>query len=256
MLEWTTEFLSGTHRPRLIFAQETYPAWLLFVEESGYQVIEGVERGWNVRSALIVDQGVEVHGLTDADLPELRYHGTYVAAGLWTRSDDTKAVLASVHASPAYAEPEKYDWPDSASLPTRRHGGSDPRWPNDRWWDSDFVLATLHELGERFQVPMLVAGDLNESLLDDPEGGTWGSEYFKNAAALGLDAWLHKLWCREHKGEMPTREGLQLDHILVARGGEELLRVEPAPERDTRWASDHSARRLSDHAAIWFALAD
>jgi len=197
-----------------------------------------------------------VRRLTDVDLPHLRYHGSYVAAGLWTRSNGTQALLASVHASPSYAEPERYGWPREASQPKVRNGGEDPRWPNDRLWDSDFVLVTLHALGELWGLPLLAAGDLNESLLDDPPRGTWASEFFDNAVELGLDAWLHNQWKSQRRGELSTRAGLQLDHVLVRGGGENLLSCQPPPQVDPQWSRESAARDISDHAAIWFALAD
>ncbi|MBF4766616.1 endonuclease/exonuclease/phosphatase family protein [Nocardioides agariphilus] len=256
MLAWTQEIMAGQCPPLMIFAQETFPEWLRVVRAAGYEVIEGVDRQWKVRSGLVVDKALSVRGLTEADLPHLFYHGNYVSAGLWKRPDGSEAVLASVHASPSYAEPERYGWPSDAGHPKSRHGGSDPRWPNHRLWDSDYLLMTLRHLGDTFDLPLLAAGDFNESLLDDPEGGTWGSEFFSNADSLGVSSWLHEEWRDDYRHERPTRTGLQLDHILVARGGEKLLRSDPAPETDVRWADPRRARRLSDHAAIWFALAE
>lgn len=144
----------------------------------------------------------------------------------------------------------RYHWPPEAGTPQTRDGGADPRWPRHRPWDSDYLLLTLAALVEKLGVPVLAAGDLNESRLDDPEGGTWAEEYFAHAEQRGLAAWLHQRW----GSERPTRRGLQLDHVLVGGGAERLLTVEPPPYVDPAWAEHGAEGRSSDHAAVWFAL--
>jgi len=251
MLEWTRTVLVD-RRPALIFAQETFPAWLELVDATpGYEVITGVDNGWSVHSALVYEDTLNLERLDDSDLANLRYHGSYLAAARWRRPDGTSAIVASVHASPSYAEPDVYGWPASADVPIRRHGGADPRWPNDRHWDSDYLLVTLRDLGSALRLPLVAAGDLNEALKDDPPEGTWAKEYFQSAKKLGLRAWLHEVWSEE----MPTRGGLQLDHVLVSGGGETLLQDDPPPSVDTAWSTPDAQYTLSDHAAIWFALA-
>lgn len=251
-LTWTHEALADpVRRPHVVFAQEAFTDWLELMHESGYQACFGVERGWKTRAALLFRSDLEIQPFTEADLPHLGYHGNYVAAGRWNRPDGSSVILASVHASPDYADPVRYHWPERAGVPTPRDGGADPRWPSQRLWDSDYLLVTLAALVEQFGLPVLAAGDFNESRLDGPEGGTWGAEYFKHAEQLGLKPWLHEVWQQEQS----TRRGVQLDHILVGGGAEALLTTDPAPCVDRAWNGGHAASELSDHAAIWFALA-
>lgn len=251
MIGWTKRALRE-RRPAVFFAQESFSRWLsLFDEHDNYEVIKGVDRGWSVQSALVYRTDLKLEPLTEIDLPNLSYHGNYVAAARWHRPDERTVILASVHASPNYADTDEYGWPSAVEIPKKRDGGSDPRWPNGRSWDSDFVLITLRDMHRVLGLPLLAAGDLNESLTDDREGGTWASEYFARAREYRLFPWLHDQW----SAERPTRAGLQLDHVLASEDAVAMLAADPKPEVDRCWNDAESAAGLSDHAPIWFTFA-
>jgi hypothetical protein len=175
MLAWTRDVLLA-RRPAIVFAQETFARCAETLGAEGYRIAMGVDRGWKVRSALLLRPDFEFTGLTAVDLANLGYHGSYVAAVRWHRGGGD-VVLASLHASPKPAEPERYGWPPDPGVPEARLGGTDPRWPSQQLWDSDLVLRTVADLHGKLGLPVLAAGDLNESLDDDPDGGTWAQEY-------------------------------------------------------------------------------
>jgi hypothetical protein len=248
MLAWTREALLA-RRPAIVFAQETFAGWAEKLEAEGYRIAMGVDPVWKIRSALVLREDLEFTGLTAVDLPNLGYHGSYVAAVRWHRGGGD-VVLASLHASPHPAEPERYGWPSDAGLPEARLGGTDPRWPSQQLWDSDFVLRTVADLHGKLGLPVLAAGDLNESLDDDPEGGTWAQEYFESARRHGLVPWLHERW----DGERATRGVLQLDHVLVSHEALPLLSRTGEPEVDAGWVDARAALTRSDHAPVWFGI--
>jgi hypothetical protein len=248
MLAWTRDVLLA-RRPAIVFAQETFAGWAETLGAEGYRIAMGMDRGWKVRSALVLRRDLEFTGLTVVDLPNLGYHGSYVAAVRWRRGGGDVA-LVSLHASPNPAEPENYRWPPDAGFPEARLGGTDPRWPSQQLWDSDLVLRTVADLHGKLGLPVLAAGDLNESLDDDPEGGTWAQEYFESAKRQGLVPWLHERWASERA----TRGVLQLDHVLVSRDALPLLSRTGEPEVDQGWADAEAALTQSDHAPVWFAL--
>ena len=250
MLAWTRDVVRE-HRPAVIFAQEAFSGWLRLFDDQEYKVIRGVDRGWSVQSLLVYRSDLTLEPITETALPHLGYHGTYVAAARWHRPDGSVVALASVHASPNPAEPETYGWPSNVALPGVRNGGDDPRWPGSQLWDSDFVLLTIRDLHKVLGMPVLAAGDFNESLKDDVEGGTWAREFFDRAREYGLRSWLHEMWV----DEKATRRELQLDHVFVSDDGVSLLDAGAEPRVDVNWESAEAADELSDHAAIWFALA-
>lgn len=249
MIAWTEQALR-TRRPAVIFAQETFPSWLSLFDGGEYRVITGIDRGWKVQSALVCRSDMAMTKITETALPNLGYHGTYVVAAEWSNNrGGSPAILASVHASPNKAEPERYGWPTDAGSPQVRDPGTDRRWATGLW-DSDYLLLTIHNLHKKLRMPVLAAGDLNESLLDDPVGGTWARTFFDQAAEYGLKSWLHDCWTDER----PTRGGVQLDHVLATEDAIPLLAADPPPEIDARWTNVEQLPALSDHAPIWFAL--
>lgn len=238
----------------IVFAQEVpSDAWLDVWRSAGYAVTEGVGTRWKIRSALVTRRDVEVIPLTLADCPSLGYHGSYVAAASWRNAPDGPVVLASVHASPSRAEPEEYGWPGDA--PAARKGGGDPRWRGNTLWDSDMVLATLGSLAlVPGQVGVLAAGDFNESREYDFDGdgirlGTWGMEYFADVERLGFRDVTFDTLGRE----LPTRAGLQLDHVLTSGATRAVLDRARLPFTDPWW-DEPCQWVLSDHAPLWFAM--
>jgi hypothetical protein len=251
MLKWTRDALSR-RAPVVCFVQETFPAWIALLEEDDdYTVLTGVERGWKVHSALVYRSDLQVERIDQTEVSALWYHGSYVAAARWTRPSGSEVILASVHASPNRAEPDRDGWPRKVPLPTPRDPGLDRRWPPGLW-DSDLLLLTIRDLHSELGLPVLAAGDFNEALAYDPVGGTWGREYFTRAKDYGLRSWLHERW----GGEIPTRGALQLDHVLISRDVVSLLSLDADPELDPAWADPEDARRLSDHAPVWLPLVD
>lgn len=250
MLAWTRDVVRE-RRPAVIFAQEAFSGWLSLFDDQEYEVIRGVDQGWSVQSLLVYRRDLTLEPITEEALPHLGYHGNYLAAARWHRLDGSVVVLASVHASPNPAEPETYGWPSSVERPLPRTGGEDPRWPGSQLWDSDLVLLTIRDLHKVLGMPVLAAGDFNESLKDDPEGGTWAKEFFDRAREYGLRSWLHETW----SDEKPTRRELQLDHVLVSDDGVSLLAAGSEPHVDELWETRRAAEKLSDHKPIWFALA-
>jgi hypothetical protein len=247
---WGREALA--RRPAIVFVQELpSDGWLAPWCAEGYRLAVGSHRGWQVRSAVLTRPDLTVDQMTAQDLPNLRYHGEYVATARW-ESARGPVVLASVHASPNPAEPERYGWPGVPPEP--RDGGGDPRHAPKRLWDSDLLLESLVALAEAGDRPLLAGGDLNEALdYDlDPSGtriGTWGQEYFERMRSNGLVPWLTDAL----GGEIPTRGRWQLDHLLLSRAADGLLATEPIPYLDATWqAADESAR--SDHAPVWAAI--
>lgn len=247
MSDWAVE-ASRTRQPAFVFAQEVpSPGWIE-AWGPGYRLYEGVDRHWRIHSALLVRSDLAVREVPAGWALNLRYHGSYLAAVLWTTSSGEEVIVASVHASPDYADPETYGW--QGELPPTRFGGNDPRYPPHRLWDSDMVLATLGQLATR--APVLAAGDFNESRLDDfsPDGtrrGEWAQEYFERARGLELSSPLLRIWGKE----LPTRAKLQLDHVLLSDRAATLVPSEPGAELDSQWAAGGD---LSDHTAVWFAL--
>jgi hypothetical protein len=255
MLAWSNAALA--REPAFVFAQEVpSEAWLSVWTDAKYQPVLGLNRRWAVRSALLVRSDLEIEPLTTPEslAPEapttLGYHGSYVAVARWNSAEGA-VLLASVHASPNEAEPERFGW-DGPDL-TSRGGGGDPRYPGGRLWDSDLLLHTLSILAG--DGPLLAAGDLNEAQDFDIDEhgsrvGTWGHEYFQRAGQQQLTAWLHEAW----GSERPTHKRLQLDHILLSESARGLLIGSPEPHLDQAWSSDQNASTLGDHVPIWFAL--
>jgi len=259
MNDWARFLMERDEPPAIVFAQEI-PSddWLDLWE--GYTVTLGSGPQWRVRSALITRSDLDVTGLTAREFPSLGYHGSYVAAARWHNAPCGPTTLVSVHASPSPAEPQRYGWP--GELPEPR-SGNDARWPNGRLWDSDLVLATLthlaHPDGGTKAASVFAAGDFNEARNDDldPKGkhrGTWGREYFERVADAGFVDWTYASWDGR---EVPTRGGLQLDHVLAA-GPATLLRPQPGSARvlvPVLSAEGHfvsgSPGSFSDHESVW-----
>ena len=71
-------------QPAVVFAQEVpSDAWLAVFTDRGYTVTLGCEPVWRIRSAVITAPGLKVQALTTKDLPNLGYHGSYVAGARW-----------------------------------------------------------------------------------------------------------------------------------------------------------------------------
>lgn len=145
--------------------------------------------------------------LPDGVFPNAAYHGSYVAAGVWANAPGGPIALASVHASPQYADPVKYGW--VGEVPEARHGGGDPRWPADRMWDSDLVAASLISISRH--LPLLAGGDFNESRLDDPaeledRHKGWGHDLLRPPVPAGHRGLLADRWAGgpSDQGEAPT----------------------------------------------------
>jgi hypothetical protein len=249
--KWARSALAE-RRPAIVFAQEV-PSdhWLDIWRSSGYRLWLGEPRGWAVRSVLLTRSDLHISDAGPSDHPTLHYHGSYVAAARWaTHRGDV--LLASVHASPNRAEPERYGW--AGDLPAARDGGHDARYPGKQLWDSDLVAETLRRM--QLVSPLLAAGDLNEARGFDVDEagkplGTWGREYFDRLVTSGLHPWLHDSWT----GERATHAHLQLDHIIVSTEARALLARSPAPHLDRAWLDPAgSGVARSDHAPIWAAL--
>ncbi len=250
MAEWARE--AARRQPAVVFAQEVpLDGWHTEWTSAGYHVTFGVDRGWRMRSALITRQDLSITRLTEADVPNLWYHGSYVAAARWENAPLGPVALASVHASPSPADPDAYGW--TGADPQARHGGDDPRYVGGRTWDSDYLLSTLGEMAR--VAPVIAAGDFNESRADDiDESGhhrcTWGEEFFARAEEeYGLTDCVQ----RACGAELPTRGRLQLDHVLASGRAAQLISDDPQPYVDPAW-SRPSGQPLSDHAALWFHL--
>jgi hypothetical protein len=183
-------------RPLVVFAQEVPSAsWLKVWSAAGYEVALGGPPSWAVQSAVITDRRLTVEPVSVGEFPNLGYHGSYVAAVRWSSSRGD-VLLASVHASPNPAEPERYDW--VGDLPAARSGGGDSRYVGNTLWDSDLVLHTLSEMA-RTGGAVLAAGDFNEArafdiAADGTRLGTWGQEYFDRVASCGFVAWASENW--------------------------------------------------------------
>jgi hypothetical protein len=248
MIEWAESVIDG-ERPALVFAQETSPEWLRIWRRAGYGILSGRDRGWRMSTVLLHRPEMTLEPLPDHVWPNAYYHGSYIAAAVWTDAPAGPVVLCSVHASPAIAQPATYGWVGEVPLP--RDGGGDPRWTPRTLWDSDCVAASLIAMSQNY--PLLAAGDFNEARDDVYVGdngpcGTWGAEYFDRLEHAGLlDVSLI-----EGREELRTRGGLQLDHVLVSETAQPTLAV-GSPRLDPAW-SEPGHERLSDHTALWFDI--
>ena len=253
MTAWALQALHE-RQPAVVFAQEVpSDGWLQVWEDAGYAVTLGHDRGWRIRSALITAPGLRIEPLTPEDLPNLQYHGNYVAAARCLDAQGGPVILASVHASPQPADPGKYGW--QGQLPSPRVGGDDRRYAASTLWDSDLLLASLRDLAAGGSA-VVAAGDFNEARAFDldPAGerlGSWGDEYFRRVAEYQLKDWLMDRWHEER----PTRAHLQLDRVITNDAGERLLPGAPEPFVDPAWTvAGTFPAELSDHAPVWFPL--
>lgn len=264
--QWAAETATAEDRPDLVFVQEVpSQAWLDRWCDQGYRPILGHARGWQVRSAILTlldEQTCEP--LTPAEVPELTYHGEYVAAARLTAGGaGADLTLFSVHASPAPTSGEYLrHHPDPGRL-TARNGGTDAR-DAGKLFDSDVVLDTVSLYGPG----VLACGDLNEARgWDDTpghEGHTWGAEYFGRPDATGQvtggavqAAKLVDVPLGEHGREVVTRRApghppLQLDHLLA---GPHIARRVTDVSVHPAWSGDGPLPAgLADHAPIRFTL--
>jgi hypothetical protein len=265
---WATQTATDLEsRPHLAFVQEVpSECWLDAWRERGYRVILGYPRGWTVRSAILtLLPENECPPLTIDDVPELAYHGEYVAAARLIGWGDAGAdlTLLSVHASPNPTTPDYLrHHPDPQRL-QHRAGGQDPR-HRGKLFDSDVVLDTIAQ----YAPSVLACGDLNEALgwdeVDAHAGHTWGKEFFGdrvdgggriNGAVQRLDLVAVPL---DIEGlEVVTRRApghpaLQLDHILTSSGVASRVRdinVHSAWQQETP-----AVPGLADHAPVRFCL--
>lgn len=252
MTAWARGALAES--PAVVFAQEVpNDGWIHVWTTAGYTVTLGCDRGWKIRSALLTRPDLKIQPMGTDDCPSLWYHGSYVACARWLNAHRDPITLVSLHATPNQADLLTYGWPsDLISPPTPRSGGADTRWTPNRLWDSDTVLATLLHLQR--SGPVIAAGDFNESRLDDvdlhgsPIVG-WGSQYFQFAHDAGL---VEFSLDPQHR-EIPTRGGLQLDHLLASQTLLDDAGWHPGAYVDTAW-SEADPADLSDHAALWVPL--
>lgn len=248
MVAWASAVVDQ-EQPAVVFAQETSPEWLRVWRAAGYEILPGKDRGWRMSTVLLHWPEIQLQPVPDDVWPNAYYHGSYVAAGLWTNAPGGPIILCSVHASPAIAKPAEYGWVGDQPLP--RDGGGDPRWTPHTLWDSDLVAASLVEMSRAY--PVVAAGDFNEARDDvfrDQAGsrGTWGTAYFDRLRAAGLvDVSLI-----EDRELLLTRGGLQLDHVLVSERAQADLLV-GSPRLDEAW-NQPGRETLSDHTALWFDI--
>jgi hypothetical protein len=80
--------------------------WLEVWTDYGYQAVLGPDKGWSVRSALLLRDDVRILG--PLSWSNTDYHGSYVA-GCVVSTGLGPLSLVSVHASPNEAELEKYE---------------------------------------------------------------------------------------------------------------------------------------------------
>lgn len=253
-------------RPDLAFIQEIpSQAWLEAWTTHGYRAILGHSRGWAVRSAILTlldsDQCTQ---LTPTGMPELTYHGEYVAAARlagWAPGRDL--TVLSVHASPNPTT-EQYlaDYPNRERI-RRRDGGADPR-HRGQLFDSDVVLETIARSGPA----VLACGDLNEARgwdeLPQHAGQTWGADFFGtpdpggalaggSIQTLGLlDIALSDDGSEVITRRSPGHPSLQLDHIITTPALRDQIRNIAV---DPDWtAQTPRAVGLADHAPIRFRL--
>jgi len=240
--------------PSVVFAQEVPgDEWLAIWGDAGYTITDGVEPRWRIRSALITRHDLDVTQVTQSNCASLEYHGSYLAVARWNNAQCGAVILASVHASPNHAEPARYGW--AGDLPAAR-AGNDSRWTGNRLWDSDMVLGTLGSLTKDRMAPggVLAAGDFNEARRSDFDAqgarlGTWGQEYFAEVDRIGFtDVTFEAL-----QDEIPTRDGLQLDHVFVHGAVASLIDRRWEPVTDEWWAGPGDLV-LSDHAPVWFFI--
>jgi len=246
-------------RPELVFAQEVpSDAWLKIWAHSGYTVVQNAPR-YQARSALIIDKKLSAAALTAARLPTLNYHGSYVAAAHCTLPRlGRPVILLTVHASPApVTDAELAAWPSRVERPKPRHGGKGVH-NESQLWDADMVLQTIMhatELG-----PVLACGDLNESRAWDAlhPGETWGEEFFERVEDRLVDCLHDRLPSGSVTHWAPDAPAMQIDHVLASRDVAPLLVNAALPTLDEQWADPRAALRndLSDHAPIWFSIAD
>jgi hypothetical protein len=254
-------------RPDLVFVQEIpSDGWLEAWCKQGYRHILGHPRGWKVRSAILTmlpdDQCFE---LSSEHMPELEYHGEYVAAArlIGWGPDGADLSVLSVHASPNPTTAEYLSHYPGADTILRRDGGDDPR-HHGQLFDADVVLETV----ARYAPAVLACGDLNEARgwddLPEHAGHTWGADYFgarnddgqlaggsvqaRNLFDVPLSADGSEVITRRQQGH----PSLQLDHILTSP---QLAGQIRGVEVDPNWNSNtETAAGLADHAPIRFTL--
>jgi endonuclease/exonuclease/phosphatase family metal-dependent hydrolase len=264
--QWALEAASAKDRPDLVFIQEVpSDAWLDRWCAQDYRPMLGQARGWKVRSAILTlldDQTCA--SLSAEDVPELDYHGEYVAAARlvgWGAGGDL--TVFSVHASPSPTTAEYLSHHPAPGRLRPRDGGSDARY-GGKLFDSDVVLDTVSQYGP----DVLACGDLNEARgWDDTpghEGHTWGREYFGKLDEAGrlsdgavqvaqlvdvpLGNGTEEVVTRRAAGHPP----LQLDHLLAGR---EMARRISDVTVHPAWAAEGPLPAgLADHAPIWFRL--
>ena len=81
MTEWARQVAHD--QPAIVFAQEVPSDDWLGVWTATHNVTLGVERGWRIWLAVITHLDSSITRLTEADFPNLWYHGSYVAAARW-----------------------------------------------------------------------------------------------------------------------------------------------------------------------------
>jgi len=123
MIDWVLG-IAQVREPAFVFAQEVTQPWLDAWDSTRYHIAKTVGRSWQIRSALLFRSDLHVERVPSDWAPNLeRYHGSYLSSGLW-EVRGCEVVVVSVHASPSYADLEKYDWQGSLELPTRAGGGA------------------------------------------------------------------------------------------------------------------------------------
>lgn len=265
---WATQTATDLDsRPHLVFVQEVpSEGWLDAWRERDYRVILGHPRGWTVRSAILTMLPEnECPPLTADEVPELAYHGEYVAAARLAGWGDAGAdlTLLSVHASPKPTTPGYLrHHPDPQRL-QHRDGGQDPRHRGELF-DADVVLDTVAQ----YVPSVLACGDLNEALgwdeVDAHAGHTWGKELFGVRMDDGglIDGAVQRLGLVTvpldvKGGEVVTRRApghpaLQLDHILT---GSAIAGRVRGIDVHSAWQQETPAvPGLADHAPVRVCL--
>ncbi len=264
--QWAKEAATADDRPDLCFVQEVPSnGWLAQWSSQGYRPILGHVRGWKVRSAILtlLDEQTCVELGAD-EVPELCYHGEYVAAARLTGwGQDADLTILSVHASPSPTSEEYLRHHPEPGRINARNGGADVRYAGQRF-DSDVVLDTVSRYGPN----VLACGDVNEArgwdAVPGHDGHTWGEDYFGLPDSTGqlvggavqaaqlvdvpLGLGSEEVVTRRAPGHPP----LQLDHLLAGPGiATRISAVSVHPAWST---GDALPPGLADHAPIRFTL--
>jgi endonuclease/exonuclease/phosphatase family metal-dependent hydrolase len=223
----------------LVFVQELPSQSWLDGWKSTHHVIATNDKGYKVRSALLIIRALECKPF---EFATSTYHDSYVAAATVVRHDGREVTCLSVHASPSRVSLEwRAMWETTrTALPLPRAG--------EVLWDSDLLLASMVALVPRRS--LLIAGDWNEARdWDKTHAGRSGVEFFEQVEAGGLVDCTWARWKEEIATCAPEGRGeaLQLDHVFATRDIADRV-VEPTVQ------AVGSPTKGSDHSPISFSL--